>query len=121
MLLIILALLLSLLPGNLISSQPSGQNHPDKTLKIIGEKIYYYPRQAETMLDSLMNADSLKIKKDHSGELTFLQAFLSYHKGNSDKALDLLEAAMSTFILNESSGGQAKCYLLMGWITQGDS
>jgi tetratricopeptide (TPR) repeat protein/DNA-binding CsgD family transcriptional regulator len=120
MLVIRIFFLFPLIVASFMPVHSSGQNHPDKFLKTIEEKAYYYPQQAETMLDSLMSIDSLQIKKDQPGELAFLRGFLAYHKGDSDKALNYLDTALLTFIRNESSDGQAKCHLLMGWITEAD-
>ncbi len=104
------------LPNELI-----GQNNYNATLKAIEEKVYYYPQQAERMLDSLLQQRPIEIENDHRGDLNFLQGFIAYHKGEMDSALNHLETALMTFISQEKPKGQGKCYLLMGWISEGDN
>ncbi len=99
----------------------AGQSRTVATLKAIEEKVYYYPRQAERMLDSLLQQPPIEIENDHLGELNFLQGFLSYHKGEMDTALNHMETALMTFTRNDQPEWQGKCYLLMGWIAEGDS
>ena len=93
----------------------------ESSLKNIEEKIYYYPSQAEKMLDSLLLQHSLGNEKKYNGELSFLKGFMEWHKGNMDNSINFLDSALISFIKQGNITGQANCYLLMGWISQYDN
>lgn len=105
----------------LILSSCSGTNNYESSLKNIEEKMYYYPPQAEKMLDSLLLQHSVVNEKKYKGELTFLKGFLEWHKGDIDSSMNLINSALITFIKQKNTIGQANCYLLMGWSSTNDN
>lgn len=98
-----------------------GVDNYESALKRIEDKIYYYPYQAENMLDSLLSLHSLKNEKKYNGELNFLKGFMEWNKGNMDEAMNFIDSSLITFIKQENTEGQAKCYLVMGWISTYDN
>ena len=103
-----------------ITCSSFGTDSYKSSLKNIEEKIYYYPSQAERMLDSLLLQHSLENEKKYSGELSLLKGFIEWHKGNMDNAMNSVDSALITFIKQGNTTGQANCYLLMGWISTND-
>jgi len=104
-----------------ITCSSFGTNSYESSLKKIEEKIYYYPFQAEKMLDSLLSQHSIENEKKYNGELTFLKGFMEWNKGNLDESMNFIDSALIIFIKQGNSTGQAKCYLLMGWISTYDN
>ena len=82
-----------------------GADNYKSSLKNIEDKIYYYPYQAENMLDSLLLQHSLENEKRYNGELNFLKGFMEWNKGNMDEAMNFLDSSLITFIKQENTEG----------------
>ncbi len=90
-----------------------------ENLQSIERLIYYQPQLVEQSVDSL--AHQMAAQDDHSltGQMAFLCAFMEYHKGNIEQAATYLEKSLVDYTLQRNRMGQAKCYMLLGFIAEG--
>lgn len=88
-------------------------------LLTIEEQIYYYPHLIEGQVDSLKVLMSKDTTHLQVGQVAFLCGFMEYHKGNMDSSICFLEKSVLTYTRKNDVMGQAKCYLLLGWIAEG--
>lgn len=88
-------------------------------LVLMEEQLYYYPSTLVEKVDSLKTVVASDEDHPYLGQIAFLCGFMAYHKGEVDSALVYIEESLLAMTQLEDSAGQAKCYLLLGWIAEG--
>lgn len=85
-----------------------------KSTDTIENLMHYYPSLAENKLDSLTSISAIHCQLD----VDYIKSFLLYRKGNIDSSLVAVEACLKGYVINNNMEGQAKCKLLLGWISE---
>ncbi|WP_430816355.1 hypothetical protein [Carboxylicivirga sp. RSCT41] len=97
----------------------SAQNTIAEKISDIERLLYYYPKQAEKKLLKLNQHLSLNEKSQYKNDIQLLEAFLFYQQGEPDSALITIQQTLSRFITDNNIEGQAKCHLIMAWVSEG--
>ncbi|TRX66407.1 hypothetical protein [Carboxylicivirga sp. M1479] len=100
-------------------SELIAQRNVSAQIADIESQLYYYPELAEKKLIKLNQKISIAQKNKYKNEIQLLDAFLFYQKGKPDSALITIKETLTEFIINDNSEGQAKCHLIMAWISEG--
>jgi tetratricopeptide (TPR) repeat protein len=90
----------------------------EKELAVIEEKLYFYPKEGEAKLDSLILILPEKEQEKIDAELNFLKGVLAYKKAEVDRSISFLEKALVYFVNNDNKVYQAKSQLILGWLAE---
>lgn len=90
-----------------------------ENLQAIERLIYYRPQLVEQSVDSLAHLLAGQGHHPYKGQMAFLCAFIEYHKGNIEQAAAYLEKSLVDFSRLRNRMGQAKCYMLLGFMAEG--
>ncbi|MGV8829620.1 MAG: hypothetical protein ACWA6U_15045 [Breznakibacter sp.] len=109
-----------LLCGYGCTSPHDGVMRPaQENLQAIERLIYYQPQLVEQSVDSLAHLLAGQGHHPLKAQMAFLCAFMEYHRGNIVQAATYLEKSLVDFTRQQNGMGQAKCYMLLGFMAEG--
>lgn len=93
--------------------------HIDRIIDNVEELTHYHPNLADSILNEVQEKYHQKYLANYYPRLIYLDGLLYYKQGFIDSSLIKIELSINEAINISDIETQAKCQLLLGWISEG--